>query len=427
MYTASPPSPLGRLMQTALTSLATLLLIALTAFSCSSKPAEAQIQARIQSVEHGLVAVRSLADAFQTDSTRLQEKLALREQMEQLGVPGVSIAVINDSRIEWSKGYGVLRNDAPDTVTTETLFEAASVTKQLTAVMALQAVDQDLLRLDGAVNEQLQSWQIPDNEYTQQQPVTLYQLLTHQGGISRPDGGFGYPDETPPSLLQVLNGESPAENGPAVVEFVPSSQWQYSNLGFVVIQQLLEDSYQQPYAQLIRQQLFEPLGMRSSMVMPSRPAELGLPFASPHDGEGTAHDHSLHETALAHGALITTPSDLARFTIEIMHSWQGRSRRILSQGMAQDMLDPKCPVDVFGINGQGLGFFLISDEHTRYFVAMGSNWPGTFCAVVANPESGHGAVIMSNAQLGAYLAMELLAALALEYDWPTVTSAAAPG
>jgi CubicO group peptidase (beta-lactamase class C family) len=407
-------------MRTALTSLATLAPLALIAFSCSAKPTEAQIQARIQRVEHGLVAVRSLADAFQTDSTRLQEKLVLREQMEQLGVPGVSIAVINDSEIEWSKGYGVLRNDAPDTVTTATLFEAASVTKQFTTVMALQAVEQGLLSLEGAVNDQLRTWQIPDNEFTQQHPVTLYQILTHQAGISQPDGGFDYADETPPTLIQVLNGEPPADNGPAVVEFLPGSQWKYSNHGFVIIQQLLEDVYRKPFAQLFREQLFEPLGMHTSMLMPSRPAELGIPFASPHDAEGNARDHALHVTALAQGALITTPSDLALFTIEIMRSWQGHSSQILSQAMTRNMLDPKCPIDIFGINGQGLSFFLVSGENTRYFTALGSNWPGTFCAVVAHPESGHGAVIMTNAEIGGFLAMELLAALALEYDWPVL-------
>jgi hypothetical protein len=167
--------------------------------------------------------------------------------------------------------------------------------------------------------------------------------------------------------------------------------------------------------------------MHSSMVNPSRPAELGLPFASPHDGQGTAHDHALHISALGHGALITTPSDLALFTIEIMRSWQGRSERILSRAATRDMLAPKCPIDMFGINGQGLSFFLVSGENTRYFVAMGSNWPGTFCALAANPQSGHGAVIMANAEIGGLLCMEIFAALALEYDWPSLTPAAQAG
>jgi CubicO group peptidase (beta-lactamase class C family) len=409
---------------------AVVIIVALLAFTCTPGPSATEIRARIQHVESSLVSVFSLSEAFQTDSTRLREKMNLRSRMAQLGIPGVSIAVINNNGIEWSKAYGVLRNDAPDTVTSATLFEAASVTKQFTAIMALRAVEQGLLSLNAPVNAQLKSWQIPDNEYTQQQPVTLYHILTHQAGLSHPthqaglshpDGGFDYPDETPPTLIQVLNGEHPADNGPAVVELVPGTQWKYSNHGFVIIQQLLEDIYQAPYAQLIREQLFQPLGMRSSMVMPSRPAELGIPFASPHDGEGSARDHALHETALAQGALITTPSDLALFTIEIIRSWQGRSGRLLSQAMTRDMLDPKCPIDIFGINGQGLSFFLVSGENTRYVVAMGSNWPGTFCAVIAHPESGHGAVIMTNAESGGLLAMEVLASLALEYNWPALT------
>ena len=115
----------------------------------------------------------------------------LSEQMQELNVPGVNIAVINNFEIEWTKCFGVKDIRTQEQVSINTLFEAGSATKTLTAVAVLNAVEKDLLDLDGSVNDILKTWKIPENEFTEEDKVTLRQLITHSAGINRPSSMFG--------------------------------------------------------------------------------------------------------------------------------------------------------------------------------------------------------------------------------------------
>jgi CubicO group peptidase (beta-lactamase class C family) len=87
-------------------------------------------------------------------------------------VPGTSIAVINNSQIEWAKGYGTTDVNTGVPVTTETIFEAGSTSKSITAVMALHFVQEGLIDLDQNVNSYLKSWQVPENQFTEKKKVT---------------------------------------------------------------------------------------------------------------------------------------------------------------------------------------------------------------------------------------------------------------
>ena len=120
---------------------------------------------------------------------RVENGLLLRETIEDRmahhQVPGVSIAVIEDFELEWAKGYGFLELGGNQPVTADTLFQAGSVAKPVTAVAALHAVEQGLLDLDENVNGRLISWQVPENEYTAQADVTLRRLLSHTAGMNQ--------------------------------------------------------------------------------------------------------------------------------------------------------------------------------------------------------------------------------------------------
>jgi CubicO group peptidase (beta-lactamase class C family) len=106
---------------------------------------------------------------------------SLAEQMEFYKVPGVSIAVINNGKIEWAKGYGLREAGKDLPVDVNTLFQAASISKSVTALGALHWVQKGTLDLDTDINNFLESWKIPDNEFTRSQPVTVRYLLCHGG------------------------------------------------------------------------------------------------------------------------------------------------------------------------------------------------------------------------------------------------------
>ena len=147
------------------------LLILLTIIllqSCSEKPTSDSTFDMIKKVE------ASLIDRvyIEGDST-----WTIKERMEHYGVPGVSIAVINNGKIEWTKSYGITNKESKSQVTKKTLFQSASISKPVTAYGALTLVEQNKVVLDEDINTFLKSWKVPDNEFTQEKKVTIKNLL----------------------------------------------------------------------------------------------------------------------------------------------------------------------------------------------------------------------------------------------------------
>jgi CubicO group peptidase (beta-lactamase class C family) len=382
----------------------------------TDETAPPQTARRIRDVESSLQALNPAAG----DPQQAQKLHTLAERMGAANVPGVSIAVIDQLKIEWVKGYGILKAGGTAPVTPESLFEAASTSKLVTAVMVLRAVEQGKLDLDADVNSCLRSWKVPENEFTREQKVTLRRLLTHQAGL--PATNFPY-DETAgtPTLVQVLRGEAPARNKPAAVELVPGSKWRYSNIGYVVIQQVLEDIFGRPFAELAREMVFQPLKMDSSTFVCPLPPAWRSREAVPHDAQGTACEPAMHPVALAQGGLMTTPADLARLTIELMRAGRGESGRLLSAAAARQMLRSEVDLDprLFGVPAsEGLGVFLLGKGEGLSFAHPGSNYPGATSWLIGYPEKGQGVIIMTNGVQGELLALELMKALARLYGWP---------
>ena len=376
------------------------------------------IERRIHRIEHGLAEFTSIADMLRPDHAQPADPKTLTERMEYYRTPGVSIAVSDDCQIEWARAYGVMDANTGRPATVGTIFEAASTSKFVTAVMALHFVQEGLVDLDTDVNRHLKSWRAPENQFTKDEKVTLRRLLTHRAGL--PSTDFSHDEGAQyPTLLDVLNGESPTLNRPAIPELVPGSRWQYSNVAYDVIQLLLEDIAGRPFQQIAREVVFAPLGMdNSSFAYPLDP-EKKKHEAMPHDSNGISREPAMHLTAVAHAGLTTTPTDLARLTNEVMLSYQGKSRRILSQGMTRRLLSRECDIDpsVFGLPlSEGLGVLLKGEGKDLVFAHPGSNLPGLNCWLIGSPEAGKSVTIMTNGAKGEMLYMELFSAVNTEYD-----------
>src|SRR5262252_3828322 len=106
----------------------------------------------------------------------------LAERMENYKVPGVSIAVVEGGRIAWARGVGVKEAGTSDSVAPTTLFQAASISKPVTATATLRLVERGTLNLDTNVNRYLTSWKMPDNKYTATEKVTLRRIVSHTAG-----------------------------------------------------------------------------------------------------------------------------------------------------------------------------------------------------------------------------------------------------
>jgi CubicO group peptidase (beta-lactamase class C family) len=131
---------------------------------------------------------------------------ALQDRMVHYDVPAASIAVIRHGRIAWAKAWGRRLAGTASPVTTDTQFEAASISKSVVAVATMRLVESGKLSIDGNVNQALHGWALPDAPAMGGQPVTLRQLLSHTGGISV-SGFAGYVPGSPlPTLPEILTG-----------------------------------------------------------------------------------------------------------------------------------------------------------------------------------------------------------------------------
>jgi CubicO group peptidase (beta-lactamase class C family) len=224
-------------------------------------------------------------------------------------------------------------------VNAETLFQAASISKPVAAMAALALVGRGKLALDEDVNRKLVSWKVPENDFTKEEKVTLRRLLSHSAGLTV-HGFPGYAaDEPVPTLRAVLDGAKPANTKAILPDMTPGSSWRYSGGGYCVVQQLLMDVTGKPFPLLLQEMVLGPLGMNhSSYEQPLPSAKCGL-AAVGHTSTGQPIKGKWHiYPEMAAAGLWTTPSDLARFAIELQKCRIGKSKRVLSTRMAQQML-----------------------------------------------------------------------------------------
>jgi CubicO group peptidase (beta-lactamase class C family) len=360
-------------------------------------------EARAARVEKGLIPAFLIAG-------RPAPTSSVAERMAALKVPGASVAVINNGTIEWARGYGVTEVRTATAVTPHTLFQAASISKPVTALAALRLVEQGRLALDEDVNTRLVSWKVPENKFTQTEKVTLRRLLSHSAGLTVHGFGGYAADAAVPSLVQVLDGAKPANSGPVRVDVIPGSLWRYSGGGFTVAQQLMIDVTGKPFPTLMSELVLEPMGMEDSTYEQPLPEGRRGAAASGHMSDGTllpGRYHTYPEMAAA--GLWTTPTDLARFLLEIDRARRGQSE-ILTAATAREMTTAQKP-------GYGLGLSLDGAGPSASFGHGGSN-EGFKCQMVAFFDGGRGAVVMTNGDQGGFLGGEILRAVAREYGWP---------
>lgn len=382
--------------------------IAAPAMAEEDTQSPARLEATIEAVEHGLVQAVSIAG--EPARTR-----SLPDVMRRLHVPGVSIAVLDDGKIVWAKGYGMTRSGGPP-ITPDTIFQAASISKPVTAVAALRLVDQGKLALDGDVNEQLEGWKLPAPTGVH---VTLRDLLSHTAGTTV-SGLPGYAAGKPvPTIDDVLLGRPPATTKPVIVDTPPGEAWRYSGGGTTVVQKLIGDATGRAFADVLRETVLDPVGMtHSSFVQPLGESALKT-AAWPHDAAGDPIPGGPHTyPELAAAGLWTTPSDLARFTLAVRRAAGHAPDALLPPALADAMLTPVK-------SDYGLGFSLRVTSGVHSFSHSGSN-EGYEGVLIAFSGSGDGVVVMTNGQQGGELANALVHSVAVAYGWPDYRSIERP-
>jgi CubicO group peptidase (beta-lactamase class C family) len=351
-------------------------------------------------------------EAAQSPNRQGLDPLTLQQVMVKFHVPGVSIAVIRDFKIHWAKGYGVADVSTGARVDTDTLFQAASISKPVAAMAVLKAVQDGRFGLDDDINTILKSWKLPTGGFTRDRPVTPRTLLSHTSGLG---DGFGFPGYAPsdprPTLVQILDGEKPSNVGAVRLERPPLTAYKYSGGGVTVMQLAMIDALGVPFAEMMQRTVLGPIGMAHSAYEQPLSPDRDRHAARAHGGDGQAMDVKWHVyPELEAAGLWTTPTDLAKFAIEVQQSIQGRSNRVLSRALAQEMATP------VGVGDYAVGLELQKRGGGWYFGHSGGNW-GFACDLVAHRVNGYGVAIMTNGDAGGAVTNELRARVAAAYNW----------
>ena len=335
----------------------------------------------------------------------------LQDRMSYYKVPGISIAVIKDYKIEWMKHYGVMDSEFQSPITDETLFNVGSLSKGIAALTLLSLVQEGKIDLNGDINEQLISWKIPENEFTRQGTVTPLLLMNHSGGAMFSPGA-SYLADNFPTNLQVLNGISPSQTKSVVIDKIPGTEYQYSNAGYSILQQLAVDVTGKSYPEFTREKIFIPLEMSHTTFQQPLPEELIKFSSAGHESNGKPLAVKRYfYPHLAAGGLCTTTNDYAKYIIELQKSYLGKSNKIISRELAAEMLSPHVSKQY------GLGVFMREMYgEINYFGHLG-DCRGFFAGFASHLRDGYGAVVFTNSQNGANLIREITNGIAKVYDW----------
>lgn len=382
-------------------------------FSIATYAQSKAVLKKINAVENNLIPFVPVKD-FKTWN--------IHDRMKFYNIKGVSIAVIKNFKIEFAKGYGLADTLKNQKVTTSTLFSAGSISKLVMAVGALKLVQENKLSLNEPINNYLKSWKIKENEWSKTKPVTLQMLLSHTAGTSQ-TSYFGFtPDKKLPTILEILNGDKIAASRGVVVNSEPEKEFRYSGGGSMIAQMAIMDATNQKFEDYFKQNIFDKLGMENTTFEQPVSEKFNKNAAWAYSSASWFKGMPYVYPQKAAAGLYTTPTDLAKFIIEVQKSYLGKGK-ILNQDLTKLMLSPQAEVSDGSYKEQiGIGPFLIQRtdnkaEKGKYFEFTGVN-AGFLAYAIGSIEDGNGVVIMLNSGDDVNgLGKEIRRAVAKTYNW----------
>lgn len=312
----------------------------------------------------------------------------LESQIAYLGIPGVSVGVVYDQQLVWSKGFGYANVEQKRPITGQTRFRIASNSKLFAAIAIMQLREAGKLRLDDPVIKYL-PWFTPQPAGPDDGPITIEQLLSHSSGLQREAGdhwsSYNFPSET--ELKALMPNRQAA--------FPPQSRWKYSNLAFAIAGQVVEKITGQRWADYVQAHIIKPLAMDGTSI--DTPDEmLATPYAiRSADGRRRILPF-VNARGLASATGVTSDvDDLAKF----MSAWFRRvpksgGTNILSAGSWRELLRVRS-VDENWQFGSGLGF-----DHSRFkdrtYVGHRGGYHGNATQTIAQLDDKIGVIVLIN-------------------------------
>lgn len=334
---------------------------------------------------------------------------SIRSKMSEYKIPALSLAVINEGKIEWADIYHNADFPEEQNLDCASIFQAASLSKPVTFLAAVRMHAAGEIDLDENIENYLKDFELPQGKQTAENPVTFRNIFSHTSGISA--GGYqGYAkDLTIPSDLAILRGEEGVNTPPIEVISAPGEMLAYSGGAYTLAELALQDLYGDEFANIMKKWILAPAGMQNSAFTQPLPDSTSNPVAKGYTPSGaviTGGWRNHPEQAAA--GLWSTSIDMAKFLIEMYNAYQGKSS-IFSPSDIKSIISHER-------DGHVYGFILARSGDDIAITHYGGN-AGYRTGMTISLTSGNGLVYLMNSDNGGALGNELILSASQVYNW----------
>ncbi|MDK8180515.1 beta-lactamase family protein [Paenibacillus sp. UMB4589-SE434] len=331
-----------------------------------------------------------------------------KDLMKKHNVPGSNFSLVADGKVLVSKGYGYADREKKIPVDKDTVFQIGSVTKQFTALAAMQMVDKGKIDLRGDIQKYLGGLKIPN---TTGKKLTMYDLLTYSTGFEKPDIASYYSTE-------YVNKEYPIKDflktHMTTVVRPPGETYVYDNFGFLIAGYAVENASGMPYSKYMEKNIFNPLGMTSTSVRntPELVGRMAAHYSL--KGERIPMDGTM-PTEKPEGGMISTADDMAKYLLMHLNKGKYDGKEIVSQKSIEQMhtyqyfADKTVPITTIGFEG-----YFPEMMNGQHVIIKGGNVTGHSSLIVILPEK-NAAFYMTNNDDNPWFSIEVYQAFMNHY------------
>ncbi|MFC1555736.1 serine hydrolase domain-containing protein [candidate division KSB1 bacterium] len=321
-----------------------------------------------------------------------QFEATIASDVAEDGTGSISAAVVWGNDIVWSRGFGwadIGRNIPADE---NTIYRTGSISKSFTAVLMMQVIEKEFFQLDDSVDDYFPAIGDFKEKPEGAEPITFRQLASHTAGIIREprlEGAASGPiEEWEERVLASIPH--------TYYQSLPGERYSYSNIGFGILGLATSRIADEPFMDLVKTQIFDPLKMESSFfIIPAGLYEnVSMGYSRRRDGsidgESPAKEHSGRGYKVPNGGIYSTVLDLSKFVSAMTGS---APVNIFSEETRLEILKRQTPE---GGGGYGLGFSISTDDDGFTTIGHGGSVAGYNAHMVFDPVSKLGVTLLRN-------------------------------
>jgi len=335
--------------------------------------------------------------AQKKDYSFLTDSLKIEGELEKYKLPGFSVVVFENYKIVYSKQFGQKSANSPEKIDENTAFSTASISKPITALLCFILEEKGLINLNEPIDKSLKRWHLPKSKFTENNVPTWKQFLNHTAGTTQSGFEDHYEGEKIPTIKESLLGKIPRYDKEIEFTFEPGTDWQYSGGGYTIIQMALEDTFNKPIAELAKEYIFSPLGLKNTTMI--QPNEKGFltNVALVHDKDGKVIKTGLPITPqVGPSGLWSTPTDLAKIAIEMQNALRNKNNKVISHNVAKKVTEVTALKNAVG--GWSYGWQKsFGYNNYDWFACNGSN-TGVGGNVMGTMKDGNGFAFLANGE-----------------------------